>query len=72
MDLFSRFGFTIVGLPDPVQSTEKAPVVVEDERPTLIPLKKILLGPEAMVAFVLATVRANLEFGETTKQCRDQ
>jgi len=38
MDLFHRFGFNIVGLPDPEQSTAKAPPPVEDAKPTLIPL----------------------------------
>jgi hypothetical protein len=38
MDLFHRFGFNIVGLPDPEQSTTKVPPPVEDEKPTLIPL----------------------------------
>lgn len=40
MDLFHRYGFNIVGLPDPVQSTEKGATPVEDEKPTLIPLTK--------------------------------
>ncbi|KAI1285854.1 hypothetical protein EDD11_000708, partial [Mortierella claussenii] len=38
MDLFHRYGFNIVGLPDPEESTGRMPVPVEDEKPTLIPL----------------------------------
>ena len=38
MDLFHRFGFNLVGLPDPEMSTAKVPPPVEDEKPTLIPL----------------------------------
>jgi hypothetical protein len=38
MDLFHRYGFNIIGLPDPVESPDRLPVPVEDEKPTLIPL----------------------------------
>ncbi|KAF9176180.1 hypothetical protein BGZ51_001466, partial [Haplosporangium sp. Z 767] len=38
MDLFHRYGFNIIGLPDPEESTDRMPLPVEDEKPTLIPL----------------------------------
>ncbi|KAF9082626.1 hypothetical protein BGX29_003721, partial [Mortierella sp. GBA35] len=38
MDLFHRYGFNIIGLPDPVESPDRLPMPVEDEKPTLIPL----------------------------------
>jgi hypothetical protein len=38
MDLFHRYGFNIVGLPDAEESSERMPAPVEDEKPTLIPL----------------------------------
>ena len=38
MDLFHRYGFNIIGLPDPEESTGRMPMPVEDEKPTLIPL----------------------------------
>jgi len=38
MDLFHRYGFNIIGLPDPEESSDRMPVPVEDEKPVLIPL----------------------------------
>jgi hypothetical protein len=38
MDLFHRYGFNIIGLPDPVESPDRLPMPVEDDKPTLIPL----------------------------------
>ncbi|KAG0352767.1 hypothetical protein BGX24_007466, partial [Mortierella sp. AD032] len=38
MDLFHRYGFNIIGLPDPVESPDRLPIPVEDDKPTLIPL----------------------------------
>ncbi|KAI1287915.1 hypothetical protein EDD11_010123, partial [Mortierella claussenii] len=43
MDLFHRFGFNLMGIPDPEMTTEKASPPVEDAKPTLIPLKKPLI-----------------------------
>ncbi|KAG9062184.1 hypothetical protein KI688_006516 [Linnemannia hyalina] len=38
MDLFRRYGFNVIGLPDPVKSPDRLPMPVEDEKPTLMPL----------------------------------
>jgi len=38
MDLFHRYGFNIIGLPDPVESSDRLPIPVEDVKPTLKPL----------------------------------
>ncbi|KAG9067646.1 hypothetical protein KI688_011233 [Linnemannia hyalina] len=38
MDLFHRYGFNIIGLPDLVESPDRVHMPVEDEKPTLIPL----------------------------------
>jgi hypothetical protein len=38
MDLFHRYGFNIIGLPEPDESPDRMPLPVEDEKPTLVPL----------------------------------